>query len=802
MEENIITSLFRGIADTFRPKEIKLADPIKKDGGSKDKFNEVGVKGEQLIRSFEKEEIRQDNLKITDYRRMIDNDGQVQMLINAIFNTILSAGITIQDDPSLDQEEESEEKKFVEENLLSPKWKNGMELSMEMTNRYKLRSYIEGYRIFEVVYRLDPDGKIRLRKLAPRAGNDDFELKILVDDNGNFLGYKQKLSWGGKSIDVRVVNDGDIKKVHHVVYGGEFGSLYGRSGLRAAWYHYDKAHKGMFINHVGQELGVINPKIIYTIGNTTETERQNVLKAFDRIHMESTIMLPKESFEVEFAKITDPGVMAEGREMVNLHYSMIAKSILAQFIDLGSGMSKTGSRALGESQTDFFKQGLQSVARVIIEDTWNEIIADLVKINFGSEIYPRLVVNQIDDNSAQMVFDMLLEMTKKGEIPDVLRNKLIARGSEDLGMEVSEDEIQAEMQEKEAKEEEAMQKQSEMKQQELQASMQMKQQMAKQTAKAQKLSEIKHKHVELNDINIPEQEYQEPVVRPLYLDEQKVKLADIKVKLDDSKARAELILSNKLNMQKNRIVDSYVKALRDGRSAIRNIDIDLADTTTYNDELKELSNELFEYGKRVSANEIGKPVPTTPRREMAGVNERADVIAQEQEDRLKLKLQMVANDALDNNIPENDAKILLEQEYDGFWNKVLVPTVGMMISKMFNMGRKLSFEKYKNEVFAYRYTAVLDARTTDYCRELDGKVFQASDPNYSLLTPPNHFGCRSFWTPILNTESEGVEVEGKPMDFPVYSSVDTFKDLQEEEKTEEELISLMEEYGQDKTINS
>ena len=37
------------------------------------------------------------------------------------------------------------------------------------------------------------------------------------------------------------------------VFGEEFGSNYGRSGLKAVWYHYDKAHKGNFLNHVGHE---------------------------------------------------------------------------------------------------------------------------------------------------------------------------------------------------------------------------------------------------------------------------------------------------------------------------------------------------------------------------------------------------------------------------------------------------------------------------------------------------------------------------------------------------------------------
>lgn len=775
MADNIFTSAVKSLS-----RLINLTDINTSRGGDS---KEIGVGGEQMIRSqgtnlartLVSEEIRQDNLKITDYRRMMDNDGQVQMIINAIFNTILSPGVSIVDDPEYESEDDSEEKEFIEKNLLSPAWKGGMEISMNLVNKYQLRAFIEGYRIFEVIYKVGPDGKVYLRKLAPRAGSDDSEFHILVDKNGNFMGYKQYVRMGGKLVDVAVINSGDIKKVHRVVYGEEFGSLYGRSGLRAAWYHYDKAHKGLFLNHVGHELGVIHPRLIYTIGNTTEDQRSSVLGAFDRIHLESSIMLPKEQFEVEFPQTTDAAVMAEGRESINMHYSMIAKSVLAQFIDLGSAMARTGSRSLGDSHISFFKQGMESVAKTLIEDPWNAIIADIIKINFGGDIYPTLKVNAIDDKSAELIYAMLLELTKKGDIPDVLKNRIISEGSDKLGIEVSEEEITEEMDQKKAEEQEVMEQQKEATQMQQAQDFEQQKALASMKQKAQKMADISHKHMNMEESTGSQSEI--PMIRPLYKDEEKVKLADIKLKLDDTKARAEFILRNKLTKEKDRIVNSFAMALRDGRKAIRKAEVNLADETSYREELTMLASELYEYGKVMAANEIGKPVPQTPRVASLAIVDRVDAVASEQEERLRLKLSSVANEALDAGLSENDTKVLMEQEYDNFWSKVLIPTIGLLIGKMFNKGRQLTFDKNDGYIFAFRYTAVLDARTTQYCRDLDGKVFQATDPNYSLLTPPNHYGCRSMWTPITNPESAGVIVDGKPSDLPVYSSVDTFKDV-------------------------
>lgn len=51
-----------------------------------------------------------------------------------------------------------------------------------------------------------------------------------------------------------------------------------------------------------------------------------------------------------------------------------------------------------------------------------------------------------------------------------------------------------------------------------------------------------------------------------------------------------------------------------------------------------------------------------------------------------------------------------------------------------------------------RYSAILDTRTTEVCRFLDGKVFKVSDPNLEALLPPNHYNCRSVIVPVVAGE--------------------------------------------------
>lgn len=47
------------------------------------------------------------------------------------------------------------------------------------------------------------------------------------------------------------------------------------------------------------------------------------------------------------------------------------------------------------------------------------------------------------------------------------------------------------------------------------------------------------------------------------------------------------------------------------------------------------------------------------------------------------------------------------------------------------------------------YSAILDSRTTEVCRFLDGKIFKPESPDLAALLPPNHPNCRSIVVPIV-----------------------------------------------------
>ena len=751
---------------------------------------EIGVSGEQMISTYQNEEKRVDNFKLEDYRRML-NDAQVFMLWNAITTTILSSGFEIVEDPYADvdirtdnndsgdsktiqgddssEEDASEEKRFVESVIFLPPENGGMKTPFNKVVLNMLRAFVEGYRIFEIVWKR-VDGKLVIEKISPRSGTSDNEIHIVTDDNGDFWGFSQRTSFKDRFVDIVVVNNSSIVKVVKSTFGEEFGSLYGRSGFKAAGYDWQMAHKGMYLNHVGHELGVVKLRNLKIYGNALdEGDVKDLIDSASKLGIESVWASNPEQVELTFEDVTDADVMRVGLESVEMHMARISKSILAQFIDLGSSISNTGSRALGESQIDFFKDGLQYVADTLVSEVFNQIIASLVKANFASPRIPKMKARPISNRKAEALLDAFMKLIEKGDVVDQVKDEITEKVSENLGLDISREEIEALRQEKEQKEVDKAKQE-----------MDNSREMAKIAATRIQASEI-----QLQDEQTTLQIAQDGMIketRPLYPDEQKVRIVEIKRRMDTAESNIEMQARKSLAVQRDQIVDEYIKAMREGRKSIQKVNVELKepDVMPYSEVLLVAAMELIEFGKVTSANELGVSVPRTTKQQQNATESEIDLIVQDQQARLRTRLVGAANTALVAEIPENEAKIRLENEFDNFFNTVLMPTIGLLVGKSLNSGRGITFKANDKKIFAYRYTAVIDNRTTDFCRELDGAVFQTNDPDYIMLTPPNHFGCRSIWTPITKDEALefDIQVTGKPTaDFPVFTSVSTFRDV-------------------------
>jgi SPP1 gp7 family putative phage head morphogenesis protein len=71
------------------------------------------------------------------------------------------------------------------------------------------------------------------------------------------------------------------------------------------------------------------------------------------------------------------------------------------------------------------------------------------------------------------------------------------------------------------------------------------------------------------------------------------------------------------------------------------------------------------------------------------------------------------------------------------------------LNDVYNMGRIQQAREAGDFLDGFQYSAILDSRTTEVCRRLDGRVFMADDPRVDRLRPPRHHNCRSVMVPII-----------------------------------------------------
>lgn len=229
-----------------------------------------------------------------------------------------------------------------------------------------LLSLTYGFMFFEQVYE-ERGGRFRLKKLAPRYPSTI--TKILVANDGGLEGIEQ---------------DGDVTiPVNRLVgycHDPRDASWTGTSVLRPAYKHWvlrddflrleaqvlDRNGMGVPV-YTGSELA-IDPDADLQHGQEIAETMRSGESAGASIPAGATLTL-----------VGVNGQLVSPREAIAYHDSMIARGVLAHFLNLEG---KGGSYALAETQSDLFIQSLQTTAEWIAETATQYIVEDLVHMAF------------------------------------------------------------------------------------------------------------------------------------------------------------------------------------------------------------------------------------------------------------------------------------------------------------------------------------------------------------------------------------------------------------------------------------
>lgn len=398
--------------------------------------SEIGVPGQYPF-SGDRELINVREIDLARLEEMRNVDGQARALLRVLTLPLRRARMVVTpQEESEDSEDGSPEAEFVETVLTKPYHQGGMKYSMVQTIAFLGLALVDGFAVFEKVWRL-VDGQVLLKKLAPRAAET---CTFILDRNGGLEYVRQRVTWQGESKDVKI----PAEKLLVWTCQHEENPWYGRGVMLPAYYHYDKKHRIYYAMHLAAQFYAVPGRLGKVPANWTEAEKMKFHSKISNLGMQAAITI-EEGTEVE--EFGGKGGMPDYIPMVDHHDSMMAKSILAQFLQLGTG-TDTGSWALSTDQTDLFLVTLESIL-----DEWANIfnmyvIPQLVDWNFGTGAYPTISFEPLNDRERVVIREMFQAVFSGQGVsnltPDFLFN-LEREAAEALGLEVDYDQLEEQL---------------------------------------------------------------------------------------------------------------------------------------------------------------------------------------------------------------------------------------------------------------------------------------------------------------------------------------------------------------------
>lgn len=114
---------------------------------------------------------------------------------------------------------------------------------------------------------------------------------------------------------------------------------------------------------------------------------------------------------------------------------------------------------------------------------------------------------------------------------------------------------------------------------------------------------------------------------------------------------------------------------------------------------------------------------------------------------LFVQMQPLILEAIENGTLRTELSNTLAQDFARYGSVRADIIARTESNKAFNWGRRFRFDQSAS-LGGYRYSAIMDGRTTQMCQRLHGVSWVANDAELDVYTPPNHYRCRSLLVPI------------------------------------------------------
>jgi hypothetical protein len=367
---------------------------------------------------------------IWTYQEMRRGDGQVAGTLRACKLPILSAQWQIKPTPDMElragqtTDKAKEVANFIRENFFSGlEWQthtgSWITQSWKEVVRCALRMQDFGAACYEEVMAIDGD-RIRLRRMADRQAltfyrwhtdphTVDPSLPPYVYDDGETLYALEQ--WGYRSNRFEYVLL-PTDKACIFTHDQEGANFWGIPLTRAMYPHWFVKKHLERIDAIACERNSLGVPMIMLPPNPSKQDLQTAQNWVTQLaaHEKTGLSLPNGA---QFKLVGIEGRIREIMPSIQYHKQQIATSCLAMFMELGQ--TQSGSRALGESQTDFFLLATQNTADYIAHQIRNSTIRRLVQWNFGPDApVPYLIPANVQARSIDTMSAIIAQLAQAG----------------------------------------------------------------------------------------------------------------------------------------------------------------------------------------------------------------------------------------------------------------------------------------------------------------------------------------------------------------------------------------------------
>lgn len=775
------------------PESEKVAAPL----SLSDMQQQYGWSGTDIWGGIINEEYNRDlsGLKgIKKFDEMRKSDASVSALLLACSLPIRSAKRYVDpasDDDGVVQDTDREIATFVEKALFEK-----MDTTWDQFLQECLTFLPFGFSVFEKVYYIK-DNQILLKKLAFRSQKT---IEYWISQDGT--------PWIQQQLDTPVVwwpNNGKFlvsipwDKLILFVVNQEGDNYQGISVLRPAykhWYIKQNLEKFEAIKHQKQWVGV---PVIYLPKNATTEDKalaETIVQKFKTNEQSGIVMpWPKDSgWDFAFADLK-AGDTTNMQESIKYHMREITKTVLAQFIELGN--TDTGSRALGESQTNMFLNAIATYAKIIQNNINRYLIPELVGFNFNTDRFPKLRFEALGGKDMAAFATTLQWLVTAGiidtdeELQRVVREQLglppkdesttddpnDVRGDaedETIADPTIKPEVKKDMPDADDKVEDIQAHEHATHDWDCGSAFADDYYMTLSKAFNNKVildiqkkakedstyADVKKKWYKFND-------FEDESPRIMTFAERKVNFKMIKSSMEKYSSQLDGKTAKIFNnMKKDLLSQIDIAVQQNDVAAIGRIKARFTDD--FAQVLTDVQKEMFEVGKKAAATEMGVSIPTTPAETRGAMYVQNQQVVQKISNDMTNTAQSAAMQTIAKRggsvtaTNASAAKIAVNEALTGQIAKAAWSVNTLWISMSLNMWRVNIFEMYPEKIYGMQYSAILDDRTTDRCLSLDGRIVKPWSVAFYEYSPPQHYNCRSVWVEILEDEEFKPTIWGIP----------------------------------------